>query len=237
MKTDIWMPIYCGDYLKDTQDLTITEHGAYFKLMMAYWQKGCLEHCLSKCYRIAGAYTEEHQEAVKNVVDKFFVVVDGSLRNKRLDAELNAANARKDKAHTRAQKAASARWGNATSIPTSNEQAMPKDMLEECPSPSPSPSNINTSSDDDLFNKVIDLYHEILPDLPSVKVMNPTRKAQFKARVKSYPKAKDIEWWVEFFKKASESDFMMGRVKKWRANFDYFLQPNGFSAVIEGKHE
>lgn len=45
-KSDVWMPIYCGDYLKDTSDLSLAEHGAYFKLMMAYWQKGLQVHQL-----------------------------------------------------------------------------------------------------------------------------------------------------------------------------------------------
>jgi len=146
-KIDIWLPIYVGDYLKDTGGLKLAEHGAYFKLMMAYWQTGCLEHCLGTCYRIAGAFTEDEQEAVNVVVGRFFVEVDGVLRNKRLDAELISAHARREKASSRALKAAAARWGrqetgktDAPSIP----QAVHGDMLDECPSPSPSPSHIKT---------------------------------------------------------------------------------------------
>ena len=38
-KTGIWMPVYIGDYLRDTQDLSAEEHGVYFLLLMHYWQK------------------------------------------------------------------------------------------------------------------------------------------------------------------------------------------------------
>lgn len=152
-KTDIWLPVYCGDYLKDTQDLTLTEHGAFFRLMMAYWQLGPLDQTNGKCFRIAGAYTQEEQQAVQTIIDRFFYVEDGLIRNKRLDAEKIRSIEFKNK------QAANGRLGGRP--PKNNPDNNPKETQAFCldnpngnpnhnpnesPSPSPSPSPLPSPS-------------------------------------------------------------------------------------------
>ena len=84
-KVDVWMPLYCGDYLRDTLDLTHAEHGAYFLTMIAYWTNG--EALPDSRFRaICG---KEYKR-----VSEFYVWCDGRWNHKRIDEELAKARER-----------------------------------------------------------------------------------------------------------------------------------------------
>lgn len=138
MKTDVWMPLFIGDYMTATSRLTTEQHGAYLLLIMDYWKNGPLPDN----DQILAQITRMRPDAWSNaraVLAGFFKVANGQWRHSRIEKEMAEASERKGKAKDKARKAAEARWaasGNATSNATSNAI----DMLEQCPSPSPSPS-------------------------------------------------------------------------------------------------
>lgn len=79
-----WMPLYVGDYLRDTQHLDATESGAYLHLIMYYWECGELpsdDVHLQKIAKISPYLWKK----IKPTIIKFFH--DG-WRHKRIDAEL-----------------------------------------------------------------------------------------------------------------------------------------------------
>lgn len=99
-----------------------------------------------------------------------------------------------------------------------------------------------------LFDAVVALYHEMLPELPSVAVLSNTRRAAFRQRASTPIAAPDgtpldpstLDFWREFFGVVKRSDFLMGRKqgdRKWAASFDFLLSTKGFSGVVEGKYE
>ena len=48
------MPLYVGDYYRDTRHLTTLQHGAYMLLIMEYWTKGYLPKEPLKLRKICG---------------------------------------------------------------------------------------------------------------------------------------------------------------------------------------
>ena len=143
-KVDIFMPIYIGDYLKDTTFLTTAEHGAYLLMLMACWQHGAIPNKSAVICRITGL-TKAEWDDLKETIMPYFKIRGGEIHHSRVDRELEAAREKKKKAVSRGKAGADARWkkdrpSNGTSNGTSKKQA----MLKQCPSPSPSPSPLTT---------------------------------------------------------------------------------------------
>jgi len=100
--------------------------------------------------------------------------------------------------------------------------------------------------------EVIALYHEVLPELPGVRVMDAKREkaiSEFWKWVLTSNKpdgtrrAEDAEsamaWIRAYFERARANDFIMGRGsrteehKNWRCSIEYLLSTRGMKKVIE----
>ena len=80
-KVDIWMPIYLGDYIKDTRHLSLEEHGAYFLILSELWVKdGFIP--LKTLPRIVGS--PSNWEDIWDILKGFFDITDGMVSQKRL---------------------------------------------------------------------------------------------------------------------------------------------------------
>lgn len=92
----IYFEMYPGDYLKDTTRLSLVEHGAYFKLMLAYYaEEQALPESLAELYIIASAITTADKAAVKKVAERYFPVAEDGLRHsKRCDEQIATAQVR-----------------------------------------------------------------------------------------------------------------------------------------------
>lgn len=141
-KVDIFMPLYVGDYLKDTGRLSTEQHGAYLLLMLEYWQHGKIPNNDDLLARIARLSPDAWSIAKASLL-VFFKCEDGYLVHNRIERELEKAKANKERASARARKGAEARWGkkgnassNATSNATSNASSIQEAELEQCSSPS-----------------------------------------------------------------------------------------------------
>lgn len=98
---------------------------------------------------------------------------------------------------------------------------------------------------------LIDLYHEVLPELPGVAVMNAEREQALRdfrdwvltSKRNGAPRATNddemLAWAREYFGRARLNDFIMGRGprspehKNWRCSIEYLLSAKGMQKVIE----
>ena len=84
-----YWPRWIGAIRKRTSDLSLMEMGAYDRLLDHYYaEEKPLPGDLARCCRLAGATTKAEVEAVRYVIEKFFVLGDDGFRNARADDEL-----------------------------------------------------------------------------------------------------------------------------------------------------
>jgi uncharacterized protein YdaU (DUF1376 family) len=83
------MPLFCGDYLKDTPDLSLEEHGAYLLLLMYTWANGCkpLPDDDDRLARRLRVTRERWQKKLRPVLEPLFDLTDGTWRSHRLEKE------------------------------------------------------------------------------------------------------------------------------------------------------
>lgn len=105
------------------------------------------------------------------------------------------------------------------------------------------------------YEEIVDLYHEVLPELPAVRSLNEMRKKFVRGRWREVfvqrgvataflgklPRTKGdgLLWFRKYFEHVRGSDFLMGRVSRknkdpWQATFEWLMRPTNFAKVVEG---
>jgi len=83
------------------------------------------------------------------------------------------------------------------------------------------------------YQKIVELYHSALPKLAKVNVISETLKKSIKCRWNEHP---DLAWWEQYFLFVHESDFLMGRVKDFMADFAWLIGPKNMTNTLNGRY-
>jgi uncharacterized protein YdaU (DUF1376 family) len=138
------MPMFWGDYLRDTGHLSPAEHGAYLMLIAHQWTTAKpLPDSDVMLARIAKMTAREWRSA-KPVIEPFFTVRNGEWSQKRVEAELIKAKQAFDKRRTAGSKGGSttqARLKQSSSNASRLDEAKPK------PEPKPKPERASSLAD------------------------------------------------------------------------------------------
>jgi uncharacterized protein YdaU (DUF1376 family) len=156
VKTDIWMPVFIGDYLADTMHLSTEQHGAYLLLLFHLWRRGSLRDEDAVLAKISGL-GERAWELHRPVLAEFFRIQDGLWQHGRVEKEKARVAATKQSKTKKAKLAASSRWSR------NDASSIAQAMLGDADSDSQSES----ASDLDL--KTISLRPEEQPQVPPLR--------------------------------------------------------------------
>lgn len=93
-----YMPLYTGDYLRDTLHLSCSEHGIYLRLLMHCWdQKGPVPLDERRVCGIVNARSGDEIEALRRVLTEFFTQCDDGWYNQRIQKEIEKSEALSEK--------------------------------------------------------------------------------------------------------------------------------------------
>lgn len=130
-RPDTWMPLYWGDYLRDTMHLRAEGHGAYLLLIAHYWTRGAALPADNGYLMTVTRLDAKAWNRLRPLLEQFFEVSDGFWTHGRIERELA-----RSVAITEARRVAGKRGGKATA----NGKANSKQVLEQTTKQNPTPS-------------------------------------------------------------------------------------------------
>lgn len=130
-----YMPLFWGDYLRDTQHLTITRSGIYLHLINTYWCRGGPLPDDDEQLAAVCKLSVEEWLGHRPVIAAFFEVRDGLWHHKRIDAELAKAKAK----YERRKAAADRRWEKERERKAHADADAMHDAMHVQPEPYPYP--------------------------------------------------------------------------------------------------
>ena len=248
---------HIGDYLKDTAHLSLLEHGVYSRLLDIYYTR---EEPIpeAQAMRLVGARTDEERSAVRDVLTEFFTRDGDVHRHGRCDREISRYQEKQRKASA----SANARWnktdaqteGNADAMRTHSEGNAPSNQTPVTSNTPPVvPQGDRKTPDIPCpYSRIIDLYHDVLPELPRAKLLTAARQRVIRKRwgwVLSSTKSDGtrratdadggLQWLRGYFEHAAKNDFLMGRSPRsaehanWQCDIDYLMTDKGLQQVVE----
>lgn len=252
---------HIGDYAAHTQRLSLMEDLAYRRIIDAYYlNERPFNGCSTDVAREIGM--RDHVEAVEYVLTKFFQLDDqNSWHHTRCDKEIALYQEKKEQT-SKAGKASAQRALNVRSTDVGRTLDGGSTDVQLTKNHEPITNNqepLNTEPTVLVVTplaqrllaspnqEIVDRFHQYLPALPRVEVLNDSRKRVIAARWREVcndpeikraaePRQAALDWFSWYFDYASKSKFLTGRTKDWRADFDFLMTPSKFTKTVEGHY-
>lgn len=125
---------------------------------------------------------------------------------------------------------------NDVSIDVSNDVATDEHKPIEPIEPIKSITPTNNKGNGDVLVLAVERYNDMAgrAGLPKCQILNDTRKKKLRVRLQE---CDGLEGWYVALKKVEESRFLTGKKIDWKADFDFILQKQSFTKLMEGSYD
>lgn len=115
------------------------------------------------------------------------------------------------------------------------DSLIPDSLIADSPQPSAAVRARRKRRPPAPVSEIVDLYLSNLPDLPGVVTITDKRKRHIET-VHAGIMESELDNWRGYFQAVARSPFLTGKVKDWRADFDFLIKPETPIKVLEGKY-
>lgn len=225
-----------GDYKAHTEHLELMEDLAFRRMMdWCYLHEKPLPLEIKEIERLIRMRT--HSESIAYVLETYFERTDQGYVNARINREVAKYQEKSDKA----KKSAEARWKNkknANALQTESESNAKHKPITNNQEPINKDLKITSSEKTKCPHEdIVNLYHEVLPELSKVKVWSSKRQSYLRTVWNGNESRQNLDYWERFFNYVKQSNFLMGRSNDFKADLEWLVKPANFIKIIEKKYE
>jgi phage replication O-like protein O len=248
--------------------LTSLEHRVVWAVIrLTYgWQKGKDRIAASQLAKATGLTRQKCSSTLSGLIERGIVIREGGSQSAikiNTKTEHWAAREKATKAPQKSKVNPISKNGSLNPItvietnPITVHTKDSKDIYRKTTSYSPSPSDSQADQPESKapkknpcpYEKIVDLYHEALPQLSEVKILNPKRKSQIKARWQQkigrdgQRRCDELAFWEKFFAYVSTCPFLIGQSTPsagrpvFFADLEWLTNATNFAKVVEGKYD
>lgn len=239
------------DWTRDTAHLSVEEEGVYRRLLDHYYESESPipveTQSVIRRLRLRG-----HEEAMSIVLEEFFTLESDGYRHKRCDDEIAKYHAKANANRENGKKGGRPKDAEEPAENPDGFHLQPTDNLNHKPLTNNQDINLPTVDSPQQaacpHQELIEIYHQQMPNNPSVKVWNAKRQAYMRARWNENlktgrysNKAEGLDFWTRFFGYCNKSAFLTGNVERkdappFIADMEWLISPSNYAKVIEGKY-